>query len=60
MFEDFENGVGTYLKVVRFPEPSNPDGFVVLYLRSTGSFLVFGILAWLRAIRGSWHMVQAR
>jgi hypothetical protein len=22
IFEDFENGVGTYLKVVRFPEPT--------------------------------------
>jgi hypothetical protein len=40
--EDFENGVGTYLKVVRFSEPTNPDGFVVLYLRSNGTFLLLG------------------
>jgi len=36
---DFENGAGTYSKVVRFAEPANPDGFVVLYLRSKGLFL---------------------
>jgi hypothetical protein len=42
IYEDFENGVGTYLKVVRFSEPPNPDGFVVLYLRSTGAFLLLG------------------
>jgi hypothetical protein len=42
IYEDFENGVGTYLKVVRFPEPPNPDGFIVLYLRSTGLFLFLG------------------
>jgi hypothetical protein len=42
MYEDFEKGVGTYLKVVRFPEPPNPDGFIVLYLRSTGFFLLSG------------------
>lgn len=42
IYEDFENGIGTYLKVVRFSEPTNPDGFVVLYLRSTGFFLFLG------------------
>jgi hypothetical protein len=41
-FEDFEAGVGTYLKVIRFPEPPNPDGFVVLYLRPNGRFLLVG------------------
>lgn len=41
-FWDFENGVGTYLKVVQFPEPTNPDGVVVLYLRPTGLFLLLG------------------
>jgi hypothetical protein len=40
--EDFEKGVGTYLKVVKFPEPRNPDGFVVLYLRPNGRFLFAG------------------
>lgn len=40
--EAFENGVGTYLKVVRFSEPTNPDGFVVLYLRPNGRFLFAG------------------
>lgn len=40
--EDDEDRVGTYLKVVRFPEPTNPDGFVVLYLRPAGSFLFLG------------------
>jgi len=30
------------LKVVRFPEPPNPDGFVVLYLRPEGRFLFVG------------------
>ena len=39
---DFEKGVGTYLKVIRFPEPPNPDGFVVLYLRPDGRFLLVG------------------
>ncbi len=42
MYENFENGVGTYLKVVRFQEPPNPDGFILLYLRSTGCFLLSG------------------
>jgi hypothetical protein len=42
LFEDFEKGVGTYLKVVRFAEPTNPDGFVVLYLRPGGEFLLVG------------------
>ena len=27
--QDFESGAGTYLKVVRFPDPTNPDGYVV-------------------------------
>jgi hypothetical protein len=40
--EDFEKGVGTYLKVVRFSEPTNPDGFLVLYLRPNGRFLFAG------------------
>jgi hypothetical protein len=30
MTSDFENGVGTCVKVVRFPEPTNPDGLIVL------------------------------
>ncbi|HUW12504.1 MAG TPA: hypothetical protein VM537_22450 [Anaerolineae bacterium] len=42
LFEDFEKGVGTYLKVVRFAEPLNPDGFLVLYLRPHGRFLFAG------------------
>lgn len=42
IYEDFEKGVGTYLKVIRFPEPPNPDGFVVLYLRPKGFFLFLG------------------
>ena len=42
VLEVFEKGVGTYLKVVRFSEPTNPDGFVVLYLRPNGHFLFAG------------------
>jgi len=40
--KDFEQCTGTYLKVVRFHEPSNPDGFIVLYLRPGGRFLFIG------------------
>lgn len=40
--EDLENDAGTYLNVVRFSQPSNPDGFVVLYLRPNGRFLFLG------------------
>ncbi len=40
--EDFEKGVGTYLKIVRFMDSPNPDGFVVLYLRPSGRFLFAG------------------
>jgi hypothetical protein len=42
LYEEFEQGVGTYLKVIRFAEPTNPDGFVVLYLRPGGRFLMAG------------------
>ncbi len=42
MFEESAQGVGTYLKVIRFSEPTNPDGFVVLYLRPKGVFLFLG------------------
>ena len=42
MEEEFERGVGTYLKVLRFAAPTNPDGFVVLYLRPSGEFLFIG------------------
>ena len=38
----FTQGVGTYLKVVRFAEPSNPDAFIVLYLRPNRLFLLAG------------------
>jgi len=38
----FDNDGGTYLKVVRFPEPSDPDGVLVLYLRPSGRFLFAG------------------
>lgn len=41
-FEEFEQCTGTYVKVVRFPEPPNPDGFIVLYLRPEGRFLFVG------------------
>lgn len=40
--KDFEQCTGTYVKVLRFPEPSNPDGFIVLYLRPDGRFLFIG------------------
>lgn len=40
--EDFDTGVGTYLKVLRFAEPSNPDGVVPLCLRPQGRFLLLG------------------
>jgi len=42
LYEDFERDSGTYLKVIRFSEPTNPDGFVVLYLRPKGRFLLVG------------------
>lgn len=40
--ENFQRGVGTYLKVVRFADPTNPDAFIVLYLRPGDSFLLAG------------------
>jgi hypothetical protein len=40
--EPFEDCCGTYVKVVRFTEPPNPDGFIVLYLRPGGRFLFIG------------------
>jgi hypothetical protein len=42
LHEEFEQGVGTYLKVIRFAEWTNPDGFVVLYLRPRSRFLMAG------------------
>lgn len=39
---EFEQCVGTYMKVIRFSEPLNPDGFIVLYLRPGGRFLFAG------------------
>ena len=42
LFDAFEKGAGTYLKVVRFSEPTNPDAFIVLYLRPSGRFLFVG------------------
>jgi len=41
-FKNFEQCSGTYVKVVRFTEPTNPDGFIVLYLRPEGRFLFVG------------------
>jgi hypothetical protein len=41
-FDAFEKGAGTYLKVVRFSEPTNPDAFIILYLRPSGRFLFVG------------------
>lgn len=41
-WDEFQRAPGTYLKVVRFSEPGNPDGFVVLYLRPNGRFLFAG------------------
>lgn len=43
--EELYSDVGTYLKVVRFAEPSNPDGFIVLYLRPDSRFLFLGYWA---------------
>ena len=40
--EEFELCAGTYVKVVRFYEPTNPDGFIVLYLRPEARFLFLG------------------
>ena len=40
--KEFEECAGTYVKVVRFAEPMNPDGFIVLYLRPGGKFLFLG------------------
>lgn len=56
-FPAFENYSGTYLKVVRFWEPSGPDdAFVVLYLRPDWRFLYLGY--WLgfeyTAAAGNW------
>jgi hypothetical protein len=42
LYEDFGRGVGTYLKVIRFMEPPNPDGLVVVYPRPSGQFLFVG------------------
>jgi len=39
---ELEQCAGTYVKVVRFSEPTNPDGFIVLYLRPRGRFLFLG------------------
>jgi hypothetical protein len=36
------DATGTYVKVVRFAQPSNPDGIIVLYLRPHGRFLMAG------------------
>jgi len=57
VFEDFERGVGTYVKVVRFSEPTNPDGFLVLYLRPSGQFLLAGYWRGYErsAAAGSWE-----
>ncbi len=40
--DEFVIGAGTYLKVVQFAQPANPDGFLVLYLRPAGQFLFLG------------------
>jgi len=42
LLEAFENGTGTYLKVVRFAQPTNPDGVIALYLRPDSRFLLLG------------------
>lgn len=34
--------IGTYLKVVQFHTPFNPDGFIILYLRPRNNFLFLG------------------
>jgi len=38
----FKDGAGTYLEVLLFSEPTNPDGFLVLYLRPSRKFLLLG------------------
>lgn len=42
LLKDFAKGAGTYLKVVRFSELTNPDGVIVLYLRPSDRFLLLG------------------
>ena len=39
---EFDQCAGTYVKVVRFSDPMNPDGYIVLYLRPGGRFLFLG------------------
>jgi len=39
---DFEKGVGTYVKVIRQSSPTNPDSYLVLYLRPGDRFLFLG------------------
>jgi len=58
LFEDFEKGVGTYLKVVRFPASTNPDGFVVLYLRPNGLFLFVGYWSGYERSMAAGHWVR--
>jgi hypothetical protein len=47
---------GTYLKVIRFSEPTNPDGFVLLFLRPNERFLFLGYWAGYErtAASGTW------
>jgi len=48
---------GTYLKVVRFPEPGNSDAYLALYLRPKGLFLFAGYWRGYErsAAAGVWH-----
>ena len=50
--EDFEKGVGTYLKVVRF---SGSDSFILLYLRPKGRFLFVGYWSGYERSRAAGH-----
>lgn len=49
--------IGTYLKVVRFAQPDNPDAYLALYLRPKGFFLFAGYWpGYERSLAaGAWH-----
>lgn len=55
--DDDETRIGTYLKVIRFSDPMDPDGFVILYLRPTGRFLFTGYWSGFErsVVAGTWQ-----
>ena len=53
---------GTYLKVIRFPERTNSDAHVVLYLRPRGRFLFLGFWPGYErsSVAGDWSIVERK